>query len=77
MPLIYNARLPILAILISAKAFSSYGTIKCLLALKPLDSEIMHLEWRDSILDKLFFKSMSLRRTRGSIETAVAISRRN
>ncbi|KND89402.1 hypothetical protein TOPH_06078, partial [Tolypocladium ophioglossoides CBS 100239] len=76
MPLICNAMLPILAILISAKAFSGYDTIEDLLALEPSEGEMMHLQWRDSILDEPFFKSMSSRRTRGSIETAVAVRRR-
>lgn len=76
MPLVCNAMLPILAILISAKAFSGYDTIEDLLALEPLEVEMMHLQWIASILEELFFKSMSSRRTRGSIETAVAVGRR-
>lgn len=76
MPLICNAMLPILAILIAARAFSGYDTLEELLALEPEEGEMMHLQWRDSILEEPFFKSMSSRRTIGSIETAVALSKR-
>ena len=76
MPLICNAMLPILAILIAAKAFSGYDTIEDLLALEPSEGEMIHLQWRDSILDQPFFKSMSSRGTPGRIETANAVSKR-
>ncbi|KAK7398162.1 hypothetical protein QQX98_012469 [Neonectria punicea] len=76
MPLICNAMLPILAILIAAKAFSGYDTIEDLLALEPSEGEMIHLQWRDSILEQPFFKSMSSRGTPGRIETANAVSKR-
>ncbi|KAK7422901.1 hypothetical protein QQZ08_009350 [Neonectria magnoliae] len=76
MPLICNAMLPILAILIAAKAFSGYDTIEDLLALEPSEGEMIHLQWRDSILEQPLFKSMSSRGTPGRIETANAVSKR-
>jgi hypothetical protein len=68
--------LPILAILIAAKAFRSCDTLEDLLALEPPEGEMIHLEWRAGILEEPFFRSMSSRRTHGSIETAMALSRR-
>lgn len=61
MPLICNAMLPILAILIAARAFSGYNTLEDLLALEPSDGEMIHLQWKDSMLEEPFVKSMSSR----------------
>lgn len=76
MPLICNAMLPILAILIAEKAFRDYDSIEDLLALEPPEGEMYHLQWRNTILDQPFFKSMSARRAPGKIETAVAFGKR-
>lgn len=76
MPLICNAMFPILAILIAAKTFRDYNTIEDLLALEPSEGEMVHLQWKTSILDQPFFKSMSSRRAPGKIETAGAFSKR-
>jgi hypothetical protein len=53
--------LPILAILIAARAFSGYNTLEDLLALEPSDGEMIHLQWKDSMLEEPFVKSMSSR----------------
>ena len=58
------------------KAFRDYDTIEDLLALEPSEGEMVNLQWRDSILDQPFFKSMSSRRTPGRIETAGALDPR-
>ncbi|KAH7250906.1 hypothetical protein BKA59DRAFT_369348, partial [Fusarium tricinctum] len=76
MPLICNAMLPILAILIAAKALRSCDTLEDLLAIEPPEGEMIHLEWRAGILEEPFFRSMSSRRTHGSIETAMALGKR-
>ncbi|KAL8396616.1 hypothetical protein RB594_003623 [Gaeumannomyces avenae] len=75
-PLICNAMLPILAILIAAKAFRDYNTIEDLLGIEPPESEMVHLQWKENILDQPFFKSMSSRRTSGKIETAHSLGKR-
>jgi len=51
----------ILAILITAKAFRDYNTIEELLDIVPLEGEILHLQWKESVLNTPFFKSMSIR----------------
>ncbi|EJT68897.1 hypothetical protein, variant [Gaeumannomyces tritici R3-111a-1] len=76
MPLICNAMLPMLAILIAAKAFRDYDTLKDFLDIKPPEGEMVHLRWKDSILDQPFFKSMSARKTAGKMESAKALSKR-
>ncbi|KAL8296236.1 hypothetical protein RB600_001635 [Gaeumannomyces tritici] len=76
LPLICNAMLPILAILIAAKAFRDYDTIESLLSIQPPESEMVQLQWKESILDQPFFRSMSPRWTAGKMETARALSRR-
>lgn len=58
------------------EAFSGYDTLGDLLALKPSDGEMIHLQWRESILEEPFFKSMSSRRNLGSIETAATLRKR-
>ncbi|KAK0747306.1 hypothetical protein B0T21DRAFT_300960, partial [Apiosordaria backusii] len=76
MPLICNPMLPILAILIATKAFKDYETIEDLLDIQPSEGEMIHLQWKESVLDLPFFKSMSARGTPGKIETATAFSKR-
>ncbi|KAK0710202.1 hypothetical protein B0T26DRAFT_724321 [Lasiosphaeria miniovina] len=76
MPLICNPMLPILAILVATKAFRDYETIEDLLAIQSLEGEMLHLQWRESIRDLPFFKSISARAAPGKIETANAFSRR-
>jgi hypothetical protein len=76
MPLVCNAMLPILAIAIADRAFRDYDTIEDLLALEPEDDEMLHLQWKESILNQPFFKTMSLRRGEGKIEKAGTLSKR-
>ncbi|KAK2038166.1 hypothetical protein LZ31DRAFT_132679 [Colletotrichum somersetense] len=76
MPLICNPMLPILAILVAAKAFKDYSTLAELLAIEPTDGEMLQLRWKDDILDQPLFKSTSSKRTTGKIETANAFGRR-
>ncbi|EJT69642.1 hypothetical protein GGTG_12526 [Gaeumannomyces tritici R3-111a-1] len=76
MPLVCNAMLPMLAILFAAKAFRDYDTFDALFKIQPSEGEMVHLQWKDSILDQTFFKSMSARRDAGRIETAIALSKR-
>jgi len=61
MPLLCNAMLPILAILIASKAFRDYGTIEELLAIGPPEGEMVQLHWKQSIRGLHFFRSMSSR----------------
>ena len=51
----------ILAMLITAKAFRDYNTIKQLLNIVPLKGEMLYLQWEESMLNTPFFKSMSAR----------------
>lgn len=76
MPLICNPMLPILAIAIAERAFRDYDTIEDLLDLEPEDDEMLHLQWKESILDRPFFKTMSSRRGEGKIELAGTLSKR-
>lgn len=71
MPLICNSMLPILAMLIAAKAFRDYDTIEELLDIVPPEEEMLHLQWKESVLGTPFFKSMSARE---KIEKANAFS---
>ncbi|OCK93213.1 uncharacterized protein K441DRAFT_566606, partial [Cenococcum geophilum 1.58] len=61
MPLIYNPILLILAMLVVIKAFRDYDTIKELLNIVPLEGEMLYLQWKESILNTPFFKSISVR----------------
>ncbi|KAL2273120.1 hypothetical protein FJTKL_04930 [Diaporthe vaccinii] len=76
MPLLCNGMLPILAIAIAAKAFRDCDTIEDLLALEPVEGAMLHLQWKDSVLEQPFFKTLSSRRAQGKIETAGALSKR-
>lgn len=76
MPLICNAMLPILAILVATKAFRDYDTIEELLAIEASEGEMVHLQWKESVRDLPFFKSMSARSAPGRIETATAFGKR-
>ncbi|KAK0641769.1 hypothetical protein B0T16DRAFT_431464 [Cercophora newfieldiana] len=76
MPLICNPMLPILAILIATKAFRDYETIEDLLDIQPSEREMVHLQWKESVCDLPFFKSMSARGAPRKIETATAFSKR-
>jgi len=60
-PLIYSPILLILAILIAAKAFRDYNTIKELLNIVLPEGEMLYLQWKESVLNTPFFKSMSAR----------------
>ncbi|KAK0641459.1 hypothetical protein B0T16DRAFT_214715 [Cercophora newfieldiana] len=76
MPLVCNAMLPILAILVATKACRDYDTLEDLLAIQASEGEMVHLQWKESVRDLPFFKSMSARGTPGRIETANAFSKR-
>ena len=60
-PLIYSPILLILAMLITAKVFRDYNTIKELLNIVLLKGEMFHLQWKESILNISFFKSISIK----------------
>ncbi|KAK0735962.1 hypothetical protein B0T21DRAFT_288972, partial [Apiosordaria backusii] len=76
MPLICNPMLPILAIFISRKAFKDYETIEDLLNIQLLKGEIIHLQWKESVLDLPFFKSMSAKGMPEKIEIATTFNKR-
>ncbi|KAF3760107.1 hypothetical protein M406DRAFT_324906 [Cryphonectria parasitica EP155] len=78
MPLVCNAMLPILAILMAARAFRDCATIEDLLAIETTRGrdEMVRLEWKDDMLDQPLFTSTSQRRAGGQIETAGTLSRR-
>jgi Protein of unknown function (DUF3435) len=61
MPLICSPMLLILAMLIAAKAFRDYNTIEELLDIVPPEGEMLYLQWKESVLNTPFFKSMSAR----------------
>ena len=63
--------LPILAMLIAAKAFRDYDTIEELLDIVLPEEEMLYLQWKESVLSTPFFKSMSARE---KIEKANAFS---
>lgn len=76
MPLICNPMLPILAILITTKAFQDYETIDDLLAIQPSVGEMVHLQWKKGVRDLPFFKSTSARSAPRKIESATAFGKR-
>ena len=57
--------------LIAAKAFRDYDTIEELLDIVPPEGEMLHLQWKEGVLNTPFFKSMSARQ---KIEKANAFS---
>ena len=65
-----------MAILIATKAFRDYETIEDLLEIQLLEGEMVHLQWKESVRDLPFFKSMSVRGAPGKIETATTFSKR-
>jgi len=76
MPLICNPMLPILAILITTKAFQDYETVDDLLAIPPSVGEMVHLQWNKGVRDLSFFKSTSARSAPKRIESATAFGKR-